>query len=577
MQKCPDQRTVASLLQLIADYLEIEGANSFRVAAYRKAARAVEELDRPLAELPALEVLPGVGRGTADVIREIMQTGSSRLLEELRGKIPRDLLIMLRIPGLGPKSVGRLYRELGIDSVDKLLAAAQRQEIRGLPGFGSKKEQKIIEGIERLRARPERVPLAVAWPLAREIERYLRAHPRVAKASVAGSLRRMRETVKDLDFIVATDDPQQVARDLTHLPQVARVINAGATKVTVELECGWPIQADFRLVAPEEFATALHHFTGSQEHNVRMRQRAKKRGMKISEYAVEELQTGEKRHFSDEEELFRFFDLPYISPEIREGKDEIERAEAGTLPALIEAEAIRGDLHMHSTWSDGKNTIAQMAEAARARGYEYIAITDHSKSLRVARGLTEKQWLRQREEIEELNKQWDDFAILTGIELDILPDGALDFPDEWLKEMDLVIGSVHSAFRQDEDTLTKRIIGAIKNEHVDVIAHPTGRLIGRREPYALDMRAVLEAARETGTALELNANPNRLDLSAENLRLAKEEYGVKFAINTDAHSVSELDHMELGIGTARRGWLSADDVINTMTGRELRRYLQRND
>ncbi|MBO8170299.1 MAG: DNA polymerase/3'-5' exonuclease PolX [Bacillaceae bacterium] len=572
-------RTVARMLLEIAQYLEIEGANAFKVNAFRRASQIVEEMGEPVEDrLAELESIPGIGKGTAAVIREIVETGESVVLKELKEKIPDSLLPLLKIPGLGPKSIGRLYRELDISSVKELEQAIKQQKIRSLPGFGAKTEQKIREGIRQLNHKPERFPIALMLPVAEEIEDQLRKCRHIRRFSRAGSLRRFRETAKDLDFIVATDHPEQVADDLVHLPQVRNVINKGATKVSVEMDYQWPVAVDFRLVRDDEFASALHHFTGSKEHNVQMRQRAKRRGYKISEYGVENVETGELTTFETEYEFFRFFDLPLIPPEIREGKGEIERAETpGGLPQFIELSDIRGDLHMHSTWSDGGNTIRDMAEACRHRGYEYMAITDHSRSLRIAGGLSEEQLLAQKAEIDELNKEWDDFKILAGVEMDILSDGRLDFDDGVLKEMDVVIGSVHTAFKQNEDVLTKRVIGAIENNHVDFIAHPTGRLIGRRGPYALNVDAMLRAAKETDTAIELNANPNRLDLHAEHLRKAREEYGVRITVNTDAHSIPELDNMKVGIGTARRGWLTADDVINTMTLDELMRYLKRHD
>jgi len=571
-----DNRRLAAVLRRIADLLDIEGDNPFRANAYRRAAQAIETCRQPVAELPDVTVLPGVGKGVAAVVEELVTTGRSALLEELEAKIPSGLLALLRIPGLGPKKVGVLYRELGVASLADLEKALDEQRVRSLPGFGAKTEQNLRRALRAAGQRPERLPLAYVLPVAAAIEQYLARQEAIVRFSRAGSLRRWKETVKDLDFVVATALPDEAADALAAMPGVARVIAKGPTKVSVELDLMWPVTVDFRLVPPESFASALHHFTGSAEHHVRLRQRAKARGLKLSEYGAEATESGRLTAFATEEALYAALDLPYIPPELREGEEEIEAAEAGWLPHLVEEADVRGDLHLHTTWSDGGNTLEEMAEAARRRGYAYIAVTDHSQSLKIAGGLSPKELAAQREAIADLNKRWDDFAVLTGVEMDILPDGRLDYPDDVLKELDVVIGSIHQRFRQDEDTLTKRIIGAIENNHVDIIAHPTGRLIARRDPYPLNLDAVFEAARETGTALELNSNPNRLDLKPEHLRRAK-ALGVPIAVNSDAHSVAELDNMRVGIGTARRGWLEKQDILNTRPLDALLAYLRRND
>lgn len=572
-------RVVARTLHQIADYLELDGANPYKIAAYRRAAQIVAELDHPVEDRLASLLTIGIGQATAAAIREIAETGESRKLQQLQEKIPSSLFVLLRVPGVGPKLAGKLFRELQIDSLEKLEETVKNRRLRKVAGFGAKMEQRIAEGIRAAKqqaAPPERLPIAFALPVAREVEAQLKLCDAVKRVGLTGSLRRMKETVNDLDFVIASEHPQQVMEYILSLPRVREETGRYNNKLSVILDYIWAVPVDFLLVDERYFATALHYFTGSKDHYTQMERLAEQRDWKINEYGVEEKKTGVIRTFLNEEELFAAFALPYIPPEIREGTGEIGLAQEKGLPRLIRQEDVRGDLHMHTTWSDGGASIKEMAVAARAKGYDYIAITDHSQSLKIARGLTVRQLQEQWDEIDALNKQWeDDFRILTGVEMDILADGRLDYPDDVLKEMDVVIASIHTAFRQNRDILTKRVIGALENNHVDIIAHPTGRLIGRRPPYQLDVEGMLTVAKESGTAIELNANPNRLDLHAEYLRTAKEDYGVKITVNTDAHSIDELDNMEVGIGTARRGWLTADDVINTLPFKELMKYLQR--
>ena len=395
----------------------------------------------------------------------------------------------------------------------------------------------------------------------------------IQRYSLAGSLRRMRETVKDIDFILSTDDVEAVREQLVLIPSIKDIVAKGDTKISVILEEEFDIHVDFRIVTDEEYATALHHFTGSKEHNVQMRQLAKSRGEKISEYGVEDEETGEILTFSDEEAFFRHFDLHFIPPEMREGKGELELFQEKR--SFIELVDIRGDLHMHTTWSDGAQSLEQMVKKALERGYEYIAITDHSKFLRVANGLDEDRLRKQREDIARLNEKYPDIHIFAGVEMDILPDGTLDFSDSFLKELDFVIASIHSSFNQKEEKIMERLYEALENPYVDMIAHPTGRLLGRREGYRVDMEKLIEKAAETGTALEINANPHRLDLSADHAKLAQEA-GVKLVINTDAHSYETLEYMKYGVKTAKRGWIRKQTVLNTLPYEELSAYLQRN-
>ncbi|HJV16205.1 MAG TPA: DNA polymerase/3'-5' exonuclease PolX [Bacillales bacterium] len=567
-----NKKDVIHLLETIAIYLELKGENPFKVAAFRKAAGALENDDRSISEIDDFTKLPGIGKGTAAVIEEYAHKGISTVLTELKEEVPPGLIPLLQLPGLGGKKIAKLYKELGIEDVSSLEEACLAGKVQSLSGFGEKSEQKIVSSIMKAGKRPERLPLAYMLPIAEQMEGNLAAMSDISRFSRAGSLRRMRESIKDLDFIIATNDPQSVREQLLRLPEIKEVIGAGDTKVSLVFRFQYDVSVDFRLVKPVEFATTLHHFTGSKEHNVRMRQLAKDRGEKISEYGVEILETGEILTFSSEEEFYQHFDLPFIPPEIREDGKEVD--EFRNDMDLIDLSDIKGDLHMHSTWSDGAYSIEEMAEACRKRGYQYMAVTDHSQYLKVANGLTPERLLKQKEEIKKLNEKYDDFHILSGIEMDILPDGTLDYDDDILKEMDIVIASIHSAFSQPKEKIMNRLKTALENHHVDIIAHPTGRLIGRRAGYMVDIDLLIELAKQTNTVLELNANPNRLDLASEHLRKAQAA-GVKIVINTDAHKLDTLTHMEIGVSTAKKGWIQKSAVLNTLDQNELLQFLQR--
>ncbi|MDR7073718.1 DNA polymerase/3'-5' exonuclease PolX [Fictibacillus barbaricus] len=566
-----NKKEIVRTLEQIALYLEILGENSFKVSAYRKAANALESDERTMDEIDDVSKLKGIGKGTAAVILEMIDKGKSDLLNELQEKVPSELITLLKVPNLGGKKIAKLYQELGVTNVMSLKEACVSGKVRGLAGFGAKTEEKILASLEDLGKRPERLPIAYMIPIAEKIENQIEKMSHVEKYSRAGSLRRYRETIKDLDFIISTKNPAKVKEQLLNLEGITDIIASGDTKVSLvigEVE----VSVDFRIVEPKHFATTLHHFTGSMDHNVKMRQLAKVRGEKISEYGVENVETGEVKTFESEESFYQYFDLNWIPPEARETGEEIELLKEKY--DFIELSDIKGDLHMHSTWSDGAFSIEEMAEEARGRGYQYMAITDHSQYLRVANGLTPERIRMQRKEIDRLNKQYNDFKILAGIEMDILPDGTLDYDDELLEELDFVIASIHSAFSQDQNKIMKRLTTALKHKKVALIAHPTGRLIGRREGYDVDLDLLLKLAKETGTAVELNANPNRLDLSAEWLRKAQEN-GVKIVINTDAHYKETMKHMEIGAAVARKGLIKKESVLNTMTLEELETYLNR--
>lgn len=567
-----NKKDIVRLLETIATYMELKGENPFKVSAFRKAASALESDEHSLPEIGDFTKLPGVGKGTASVIVEFIETGQSSVLKELQNEVPTGLILLLQLPGLGGKKIAKLHKELGIENVNDLKKACLEERVRGLAGFGKKTEEKILAAIDSVGNKPDRLPLAYMLPIAEQIEHELSKMESVERFSRAGSLRRVRETVKDLDFIIATNKPGKVKEQLLKLEEIKETIAAGETKVSVVLGFSYDVSVDFRLVKPEEFATTLHHFTGSKEHNVKMRQLAKERGEKISEYGVENVETGEIQTFETEKDFYQYFGLAVIPPEMREDGSEVEQYNPEL--DIISLEQIRGDLHMHSTWSDGAHTIEQMVNACRGLGYQYMAITDHSKYLKVANGLTEERLKRQREEIEKLNDKYNDITILSGVEMDILPDGSLDFDDRFLEEMDLVIASIHSGFSQSKDKIMERLTNALRNEHVDIIAHPTGRKIGIRDGYEVDIDLLIEVAKETNTALELNANPNRLDLSSENIRKAQDA-GVKIVINTDAHKMETLAHMDIGVSTAKKGWIKRSSVLNTLSLEQLLQFLHK--
>lgn len=565
------KKDMVRLLEQIAIYMELKGENTFKVAAFRKAALSIETMETSLSDIVDYTALPGIGKGTASVIDEYRTTGSSSVLNELKEEVPKGLIPLLQLPGLGGKKIAKLYKELSIVNAEDLKDACENGKVQGLSGFGKKTEEKILSALQNVGSRPDRLPLAYMLPIAESIETELKKMDDVIQFSRAGSIRRMRETIKDLDFIIATNNPVSVKEQLLQLTPIKEVVGAGNTKVSITLELDYDVSVDFRMVKPAEFATTLHHFTGSKEHNVKMRQLAKERGEKISEYGVENTETGEIKTFSTEEDFYHYFELPYIAPEMREDGREVEDYKEDM--NIVSIEDIKGDLHMHTTWSDGAFSLEEMIEANRKLGYEYMAITDHSQYLKVANGLSPEKLREQIKEIKRLNDQYEDITILAGVEMDILPDGSLDYEDDLMEELDIVIASIHSSFSQPKEKIMERLKTAIQNKHVDIIAHPTGRKIGKRVGYEVDMDMLIELAKETNTVLELNSNPNRLDLNAENIKKVHDA-GVKIVINTDAHHTKALNNMAIGISTAKKGWIKKENVLNAMNKEELINFLK---
>lgn len=566
-----NKKIIIRTLENIALYMELKGDNPFKVSAFRKAAQALELDQRSLDEIEDVTKLKGIGKGTGDVITELLTDGKSSVLEELQEEVPKGLVPMLKLQGLGGKKIAKLYKELGVDSMESLKQACIDGRVQALPGFGAKSEEKILLELENFETDPGRHPIWKTEETVAFIENLLTTISEVAKFSVAGSFRRTKETSKDLDFIVATDEPAKVKEQLLAGLPVKETIASGDTKVSVAVEVVEPIDVDFRLVAPEEFATALHHFTGSKDHNVRMRQMAKAKKEKISEYGVEQ-EDGSVLTFESEEAFFAHFDLPFIPPTVREDGREIDRIDE--LPSLVSLDDIRGDLHMHTTWSDGAHSIDEMINACRDRGYEYMVITDHSQYLKVANGLTPERLIEQNAKLREANKRYDGIEVMSGTEMDILPDGSLDFDDEVLAQLDFVIASIHSSFQQPQEQIMARILTAMKNPYVHMIAHPTGRIVGKRDGYNPDVERILDWAKEYGKIVELNASPYRLDLAVEWLVMAQEK-GVPVAINTDAHAIEGLEVMTTGVRHAQKAWLNKDNVVNTWPIEKLRDFLKR--
>jgi DNA polymerase (family X) len=579
---------IAHLLSKYAELLEIQGTDRFRIQAYRNAARTIESLSRPVAQL--LEEgkdlkklkLPGIGKSMAEHVEEIVKTGTLHALKELRKTLPASLDELLEIEGLGPKRTKQLYEQLAISSIKKLEQAIDSGKVGSLAGFGKKSVEKIRQAIRDLGKRAKRFELLDADQLVRPLIEYLRKGGKIEQLEVAGSYRRRMETVGDIDILAASDNPKTVMQRFQTYPEVERVIAAGTTRGTVILRSG--LQVDLRILPRRSYGAALHYFTGSKAHNIAVRTLGVERGLRISEYGIfrtpkgkkaEEagVEEGERLGGVNEEDVFQAVNMDWVPPELREDRGEIQAAQRHGLPDLIVANDFRGDLHMHSKWTDGNGTILEMVRACKELGYQYCAITDHSKAVRIAGGLNAEDFKRQRAEIDEVRRKVRGITIFTGCEVDILPDGSLDLPDDLLEQFDVVVAAVHFKMDMNQSAMTNRVLKALANPAVKILAHPTGRLINQREPFAIDLEQIFHAAKEDDVAVELNAQPDRLDLNDLHLFRAR-EIGVKIAINTDAHSTEQLHFIRYGIDQARRGWLEKRHVLNAMARPQLETWLK---
>jgi DNA polymerase (family 10) len=572
---------IAEALDELGDLNELDGAVVYRVVAYRQAAKAVREsaiaIDQ-LARQGRLTELKGIGKTIAEKIQALLETGEIPASAKLKKKFPASLLQLMRVPGLGPKTARKIYDELGISTLDELRRAAEEEKLRAVAGLGPKAEQNILAALAApLADEPERpaggrLLLSEMLPLAEHIVRELRAHPAAESVELAGSARRMTDTCKDLDIIATASEPRALADALAGLDVTAEVKSAGDPGARIVTHNAVPV--DLRVVAPGQFGNLLQHFTGSKQHNMALRDYAVRQGLHVSEYGIEDDATGETTVCTTEQEVYARLGLDYIEPELREGRGELEAARGHSLPKLLEIAQLKGDLHCHTVASDGRNTLAEMARAARKRGYKYLAVTDHSASFGFGNDVQPDELLRQVERIQDLNSESKGFKVLAGSEVNIGPDGSLDYEDEVLAALDWVIASVHSSFRMGEKRMTERILAAMENPYVDAIGHLTGRLIMRREPYPLDIERIVERAATTGTMLEINGNPDRRDLTDTHARLAAEA-GAMIVINSDAHGSETLEMIRFGVATARRGWLTAEQVANTRSLPELRKLQKR--
>jgi len=569
---------IAAALEELGVLYELDGAVKYRVLAYGSAAKAIRESPVSVAELAAAgraTEIPGVGKTLAEKIDALIETGEIPAAARLKARFPPSLIEVTRVPGLGAKTARRLFEELGIATLDDLKLAAEAKKIRGLKGLGAKVEENVLANLERLGEPGEasgRVLLSAARPIAEELARELREHPAADRVEVAGSVRRWAETCKDIDLIATAEEPAALAEALVASPLIAAAGKPGPNGVRAQTQNG--LSVDLRIVAPEAFGNLLQHFTGSQAHNVRLREEAVARGLSVSEHGITEVESGEVDLCASEEGVYERLGYAYVEPELREGRGELKAAREGKLPELVSLDDVRGDLHCHTTLSDGRNTLEEMAEAARDRGYAYQAITDHSASHGFGDHVTAERLWQRVEEVAAWNKGKRGFRLLAGSEVNVGLDGSLDYPDDLLDALDWVVASVHTSFSIAEKEMTARVLAAIENPRVDCIGHLTGRLIGRREPYAIDVEALVEAAARTGTMLELNGNPNRRDLSEQHARLAAEA-GVTIVLNADAHGVDTLGNMIYAVATARRAWLTPDDIANTRGWREFKSLLDR--
>ena len=569
---------VARVFQDIADLLELKGENVFKIRAYQKAARAIEhhpsELEAMLGEGEDLQSIPGVGEAIAKKTTELIRTGKLGYYESLKAEFPQGITNLLAIPGIGPKTANKLSSALGISSVDGLERAINDGRVAALFRLGEKTADNILHQIQALRRKDQRIPIGEALPIVEEILTTLRSIPGVRNLTPAGSLRRFRETVGDIDLMGTVDNPREVIDAFVALPQVRQVLARGSTKASVIVSGG--LQVDLRMVGHYSFGSLLQYFTGNKQHNISLREKWHKQGLKLSEYGITVIATGKLEEFATEEEFYHRLGLQYIPPELREAQGEIEKAEQGAIPNLVGLSDVKGDLHTHTEWSDGHDSIEELARAAQDMGYQYIAITEHSAGRGIAHGLDVDRLREQVAEIRALNECSMGIRVLTGIEVDIRADGRLDLPHEILSELDIVIAAVHSAMSQSEEKMTRRVVAAIENPDVDVIAHPTCRLIGEREPIAIDLEAVFQAAAKYNKIMEISAMPDRLDLKDIHAFRAR-DLGVKLAIGTDAHSIAHLALMRFGVGVARRAWCEPQHVLNTLPLEKLLAVLNRNN
>jgi len=559
---------IAQILYEIADLLELKGVE-FKPRAYRRAARSIEELDKDVVVLykdGELQEIPGVGQAIAKKVVEIVRSGDLNYLKQLREEFPAGLLQIMEVPEIGPKTTMKLYKDLRITNLHELKKAAEEHKVRELRGFGERSEETILKGIRLLEQRSGRMLLGYAYFYAKDIIDYLTSTGGYRLISVAGSLRRMRETIGDVDILVGSDEPGKVMDAFTSNPKVSEVLAKGETKSSIRLKDG--IQVDIRVVATESYGAALQYFTGSKEHNIALRSYAIDKGLKINEYGVFKKDTDERIASKTEEEVYASLDMETMPPEIRENRGEIKAAIDHRLPSLIELGDIKGDLHVHSTMSDGSATVEEIALEARRIGYEYVGIADHSESLKVARGVSRENLVKNIDAVRKISERMEGIRVLTGAEVEIRGDGSLDYPDNLLSDLDFVVGAVHSGFRMGEKEMTNRIVTAMSNEYLTILAHPTGRVIEQREPFQVDLDTIMDTALENQVFLEVNALPERLDLNDLNCKRAKDR-GATLCIGTDAHSVPQLSYMIFGVATGRRGWLETNDVVNTLSLKKL--------
>ncbi|SDF70330.1 DNA polymerase (family 10) [Methanolobus vulcani] len=566
-----DNIQIAEKFNHMAQMLEFKGESQFKTRAYTNAARTIKGLDEELKVLHkegSIEDIPGVGKILKSKIVEMLETGTFEAYENTMDEIPAGIIEIMNIPGIGSKTARLFYEKLGVQTVDELSRAAREHRIRRLPRMGEKQEEKILRSIVRLKEDKDhgRHPYVLAKDIAREITDYLDLSQYIEKVAIAGSLRRKQDTVGDIDLIAISEEPEKAISYFTGMDKVEEILESGTTKASIIYSGNFHV--DLRVVSRDTYGSMLQHFTGSKEHNIHLRKLALSKGYSLNEYGMNDESTGKLIKFSSEEKLYEELGLGYLSPELREDRGEVEASLRDKLPRLIERKDIKGDLHVHSNWSDGANTMEELAEAAIQRGYEYIAITDHSHSTGVANGLSDKRLLEHIDAIDKLNEKYDEIRILSGTECDIKADGKLDYSNDLLERLDIVVVAVHAGLDQDRKKMTKRIVFAFENEHVDIMAHPTGRKFGKRPPYDVDMETVIQAAKDNEKVLEINSSPWRLDLNDINAKRAK-EHGVMLAINTDTHTIDHLDNIEFGINMARRAWIEPDDVLNTMSLKQI--------